>query len=146
DSKKVIIPAKYGWVQEYITGWTRKKIFYIATDLQRNRFLYNSDGEIIYTFKSNDDDEIEDLFTHNGKLYLILCDFDIEVEFPEKKDYRLLRIDKEVKELLVYPYIQRLGVKNLIYMWDSQHSDSIGFLDINTDRKIIGSHQDFYSR
>lgn len=150
ETKKIIIPAKYQYIDQIITTenypWKADELFYLVeNEVEYN--LRNTNGEIIFEFKN--DEYLDSFFEYNNKYYVItnriteIKDEWSESEFHSKNNKKLYLIKgKSGVELIASTEIQRLGKGNLIYFNDYYYNyyddvDSVyEFFDLNTSKKM----------
>lgn len=159
-NKQIIIPAKFGWIEKYHIKndyASKDDLFYFATYPRENNsiylrhFLYDSKGELIYTFGVGE--SIKSFFYHNKQLYLItkteiFVDDEYNRVVNKEFDGNLLLInEKKIKILLTQCSINHLG-KNMISFSSNNPFgyNELGYFELNSQKKIILNSDDFYDR
>lgn len=158
NTKEIIIPAKYTYIEQYIGAieeleknyftYNHKNRFFVTYDYRKEQelqFLFDKNGTKLYHFQKDEFPEI--VFVHNKKIYLITK----SSEFKHTDDYgfsedrvnmKLIRIyENKSTELFKSFMINHLGSKNIISFSDNE---KVGFYDLNTDKKITFKYYDDY--
>jgi hypothetical protein len=158
SNKQVIIPAKFGWIEEYYTKFddpSSVELYYLATYPRENNsffylrnFLYNSNGKLIYTFGVGE--SIKTFFYYKKQLYLITKTLvlvnDKNEEFKRRElEGNLILIDENKTKILLNRHsIDHVGSKNIISFKNiNQFDDQQGFFDLNSKKIIILNSNDF---
>lgn len=148
DTKEIIIPSKYYSIQTYLIDDNNR--FYECADKNSNTFLFNINGNLIYSFSEGE--FLKNVFIYNRKTYILTNtpsesnkkNVWEEIQFTD--NHKLFRINRNEKKLLLnYPTIKINNFKNIVYfsneIYDifNQSFDEIqkGFFDLNTDNKIV---------
>jgi hypothetical protein len=154
-SKEVIIPAKFGWIEKYLSKDeypSTNEIFYVTTYPTQNNsdysrsFLYDSKGKLIYTFGVGE--SVKSFFYYNKQFYFITKTEIFteptnhnDIGIKEYEGHLLLINENQVEIILTQCSINHLGSKNIIsFSIDNQK----GFFDLNSRKKIIKNSLDFY--
>lgn len=158
DTKEIIIPAKYTYIEQYIGAiqeleknyftYNHKNRFFVTYDYRKEQelqFLCDINGTVLYNFQKNEFPEM--VFVHNKKIYLITKSSEFkhidEYGFSEERvNMKLIRIyENQSTELFKSFMINHLGSKNIISFSDNE---KVGFYDLNTDKKIAFKYYDDY--
>lgn len=67
DTKEIIIPSKYYSIQTYLIDDNNR--FYECTDKNSNTFLFNINGNLIYSFSEGE--FLKNVFIYNRKTYIL---------------------------------------------------------------------------